>query len=332
MINNLYHKSFISLNDYDKDTIYDILNLAHALKAKRKEKRKGSSLDGKHIALLFEKNSTRTRCAFEAAIVEEGGIVSFINAKVSQFGKKESAEDSAKVLGCYYDAISFRGHSQQFAYDLAKHSGVPVYNALTDDDHPTQILADLMTIQEATPNKPLNELKIVYVGDTKNNMVHAWMSAAAKIGFHFVAYGPKELHPDYELVKELNSEAETHGGKIEISDDNNCLANADAIYTDVWVSMGENCDVAYKVALLRKYKVTTQMLEQTNNQNVIFMHCLPAFHNLETELAIEYANADIDICEVTDEVFRSANSVVFQQAENRLHTIKALLVATLCNE
>lgn len=331
MINNLYNKSFISLNDHNKDTIYDLLKLSYNLKKNRKQGVKGSSLNGKHIAILFEKNSTRTRCAFEAAIFEEGGAASFIDAKLSQFGKKESAEDSAKVLGCYYDAISFRGHSQQFAYDLAKYSGVPVYNALTDDDHPTQILADLMTIQETIPNKPLNTIKIVYVGDTRNNMVNAWMSAAAKIGFHFVAYGPKELHPNPITVEKLNTGAIIHGGKIEISDNIGSLKDADIIYTDVWVSMGEKCDVKAKSSLLKNYKVTSQMLERTDNSNIIFMHCLPAFHNLETEVAKDYYNNGIDICEVTDEVFRSANSVVFQQAENRLHTIKALLVATLDN-
>lgn len=329
MINSLHNKNFISLNDYEKDTIYALLKFSQQLKSKREQGLRGTSLNNKHIALLFEKNSTRTRGAFEAAIFEEGGVVSFIDAKLSQFGKKESVEDSAKILGCYYDAISYRGSSQQMAYDLAKYAGIPVYNALTNEDHPTQILADLLTLQEVLPHKPLHKLKITYVGDTKNNLVKAWMSAAAKIGFHFVAYGPKELHPDNIRVEKLNIEAMTNGGKIEITDDINFLNSSDVIYTDVWISMGEECDVKAKITLLKNYKVTSKMLQQTNNPDILFMHCLPAFHNFDTEMAKDHYNNGIDICEVTDEVFRSDNSIVFKQAENRLHTIKALLIATI---
>lgn len=326
---NLYHKSFISLHDYSSDTIYGLLDLALSLKTKRNNKIKGELLQGKNIAILFEKNSTRTRCAFEVAIAEEGGYSSFINSEFSQVSKKESAEDSAKILRCYYDAISFRGYSQQFAYDLVRHSGIPVYNALTDLEHPTQILADLMTIKEHISHKALNKIKIAYVGDTRNNVANAWIAAATKIGFNFIAIGPKELHPSPSKISELNSEATKNGGLINATENIDEIINADVIYTDCWVSMGEEAKTDERIKLLQKYQVTTEMLKKTKNDNVLFMHCLPAFHDLETEVAQDNYNKGLNICEVTDEVFRSRHSVVFQQAENRLHTIKALLVATL---
>jgi ornithine carbamoyltransferase len=330
MTTNLYGRSFLSLLDFSSTEVRHLLELAHALKLKRQQGRVGRSLQGKHLALVFEKASTRTRCAFEISMVEEGGYATYLDNSGSQFGKKESVEDSAKVLAAYYQAIAYRGFSQPSVVELARHAQIPVYNALTDEDHPTQILADLMTIEELLPHKPLSQVKVAYVGDTRNNLAKAWMYGCAIMGMHFVAYGPVPLHPQPELVATANSYAAKSGGSIEISDNISCLADVDIIYTDVWVSMGEEDQLLDRVNLLKEYQVTMPMLAKTQNPKVLFMHCLPAFHDRQTKFACEaYTRLGVDISEVTDEVFKSQHSVVFHQAENRLHSIKAILVATL---
>lgn len=327
---DLQNRSFLTLLDFSSAEINYLLDLAHQLKHKRKQGIRGNTLAGKNIALLFEKISTRTRCAFEVGVIEEGGYPSFIDVSSSQFGKKESVADSAKVLSAYYHAIEFRGYSQKTVEDLAKYSGIPVYNGLTDEDHPTQILADLMTIQELFPTKSLAEIKIVYVGDTRNNMANAWMYGCAKMGMHFIAYGPKELHPDPDAMTKALECAKLSGAIIEASDNPMCLDGADVIYTDVWVSMGEEAQIVSRAVLLQDYKITKQMLEQTKNPEVIFMHCLPAFHDTTTKFVQDaQTQFGVDVREVADEVFQSKHSAVFQQAENRLHSIKAILVATL---
>ncbi|HLX54736.1 MAG TPA: ornithine carbamoyltransferase [Aquella sp.] len=326
----LYGKSFLTLADFSEDEIYYLLNLAHELKHKRQKEIPGGLLQGKNVVLLFEKSSTRTRCAFETGIIEEGGHVTYLDTTSSQFGKKESVEDSAKVWASIYHAIGFRGFSQKTVYDLAKYSNIPVYNGLTDEDHPTQILADLMTIQEELPNKPLSKIKVVFVGDTRNNLSLAWMYGCSKLGMHFVAYGPEELHPNSNNLHIASKYAAQSGAVIEVTDDAECLKNADVIYTDTWVSMGEESQLVQRYELLKNYQVTMETLMKTNNPQVLFMHCLPAFHNMQTQFVKDaFSKYKIDITEVTDEVFNSKHSVVFKEAANRLHTIKAVLVATL---
>src|SRR5690554_3728604 len=245
-------------------------------------------------------------------------------------GKKESLEDTAKVLGRFFDGIEYRGYEQKVVEDLAKFSGVPVWNGLTDVDHPTQILADMLTIEEHVA-KPLNKVKVVFAGDIRNNMSYAWMYGCAKMGMHFVAFGPKELADqlDKEILEKVNEVALTTGAKIEISDSVDSVKGADVIYTDVWASMGEEAQIPERVKLLTPYKVTMDLLKATGNDDVIFMHCLPAFHDFNTKLAKEQMELGYDMREVTDEVFRSRYSIVFDEAENRLHTIKAVIVATI---
>jgi ornithine carbamoyltransferase len=243
-------------------------------------------------------------------------------------GKKESLEDSAKVLGRFYDGIEYRGFKQSVVEDLAKYSGVPVFNGLTDIDHPTQILADLLTIEEHIA-KPLNKVKVVFVGDTRNNMSYAWMYGCAKMGMNFVAFGPKELWPAEQTLEKIKAVANENGATITVTDKIKDLSGADVIYTDVWVSMGEEAQMEERVRLLKGYQVTMDMLKATGNSEVVFMHCLPAFHDLDTKVAKEASDRGLDISEVTDEVFRSRHSIVFDEAENRMHTIKAVMVATL---
>lgn len=326
---NLKGKSFLTLMDLSPLEIRYLLDLAHDLKAKKRAGIFNYMLKGKNIVLLFEKTSTRTRCAFEIAALEEGAHVTFLDSASSQVGKKESIEDTAKVLGRFYDGIEYRGYAQSVVEDLAKHSGVPVYNGLTDVDHPTQILADMLTIEEHI-FKPLHDIKVVFVGDIRNNMSLAWMYGCAKMGMHFVAYGPKELDPPAELVNKAKEVAKETGGTITISDSLSALKGADVIYTDVWVSMGEEALMKERVKQLSQYKVTMEMLNATQNPQVKFMHCLPAFHDFATKVAKQARDEQgLDIREVTDEVFRSKHSIVFDEAENRMHTIKAVLVATL---
>ena len=280
--------------------------------------------------LLFEKTSTRTRCSFEVACHDEGGHVTFLDAKSSQMGKKESLEDTAKVLGRFFDGIEYRGYEQSVVEDLAKYSGVPVWNGLTDVDHPTQILADMLTIEEHIA-KPLSKVKVIFCGDIRNNMSYAWMYGCAKMGMHYVAYGPDVLAQqlDQDIMKKVRTVADETGAVIEVSSDPACLKGADVIYTDIWASMGEEDQIEERVKLLSPYKVTMEMLEKTENPDVIFLHCLPSFHDFETDMAREQKEKGLDIREVTDEVFRSRHSKVFDEAENRMHTIKAVIVATM---
>jgi len=325
---NLKGRSFLTLMDFTKEEIRYLLDLSHDLKAKKKAGIFNKSLKNKNIVLLFEKTSTRTRCAFEVAAFDEGAHVTFLDSQSSQMGKKESLADTAKVLGRYYDGIEYRGFKQSVVEDLAKFSGVPVWNGLTDVDHPTQILADLMTIEEHIP-KPLNECKVVFCGDIRNNMAYAWMYGCAKMGMHFVAYGPEELKHDENILNMVNEIALESGGKIEICHDDSCLDKADALYSDVWASMGEESLIAERVKLLSPYRITKEMIDSTNNPDVIFMHCLPSFHDFETSTAKTQMDLGNDMREVTEEVFLSKNSKVFDEAENRMHTIKAVMVATI---
>jgi len=327
---NLKGRSFLTLMDFTPSEIRYLLDLAHDLKAKKRSGVCNQVLKGKTIVLLFEKTSTRTRCAFEVAAMEEGAGVTFLDSGSSQFGKKESLEDTAKVLGRFYDGIEYRGYDQKVVEDLAKYAGVPVWNGLTDVDHPTQILADLLTIEEHVA-KPLNKVKVVFSGDIRNNMSYAWMYGCAKMGMHYVAYGPAELADqlDQEVIAKVQEVAKETGAVIEVSSDPESLKGADVIYADVWASMGEEAEIPERVRLLTPFKVTEELMASTGNPDCLFMHCLPAFHDFETKMAKTQLEAGFDIREVTDEVFRSRNSVVFDEAENRMHTIKAVIVATI---
>lgn len=327
---NLKGRNFLTLMDFTADEILYMLELSATLKAKKKAGIYDRNLEGKNIVLLFEKTSTRTRCSFEVACSEEGGNVTYLDKDSSQIGKKESIEDSAKVLGRFFDGIEYRGYEQKIVEDLAKYSGAVVWNGLTDVDHPTQILADMLTIMEHS-KKPLKENKIVFCGDVRNNMSYAWMYGCAKLGMHFVAYGPDELIQgiDKDILDKVNKLAKETGAVIELSSGPDCLKGADVLYTDIWASMGEEEQIPARVKLLTPYKVTMEMLKETGNNDVLFLHCLPSFHDFETKMAKEQLELGYDIREVTDEVFRSKNSVVFDEAENRLHTIKAIMVATL---
>lgn len=327
---NLKNRSFLTLKDYSKEEIRYLLDMAHRLKKAKKNGRVGTALKGKNVVLLFEKTSTRTRCAFEVATLDEGGHVTFLSN--SQMGKKESLEDTAKVLGRMYDGIEFRGFEQKTVEDLAKYSGIPVWNGLTDVDHPTQTLADFMTIEEHL-NKPLEEVKFVFTGDIRNNVCYGLMYGAMKMGMHFVCLGPKDLQIDPEVLAYCQQEAQKSGGKIEVLDNvDEAVKDADVIYTDIWVSMGEDESLyETRVKMLSPYKVTTEMMKKTGKESTLFMHCLPSFHDFETEVAKAKHEQGIDIREVEDEVFRSSQSVVFDEAENRMHTIKAVMVATIGN-
>ena len=327
---NLKGRSFLTLMDLTPQEIRYLLDLGHDLKTKRRAGMGGSALKGKHIVLLFEKTSTRTRCSFEVAATQEGAHVTFLDAASSQMGKKESLEDSAKVLGRFFDGIEYRGYDQKVVEDLAKYSGVPVWNGLTDVDHPTQILADMMTIEEHCA-KPLKDVKVVFPGDVRNNMCYAWMYGCAKVGMHFVGLGPKELVSgvDQEVMRRVDQVARETGAAIEITSDQGTLAGADVIYGDIWASMGEEDLIPERTRLLTPYRVTEETLARTNNPNVLYLHCLPSFHDFETKLAKEWMDKGVDIREVDDQVFRGKHSVVFDEAENRMHSIKAVLVATI---
>ena len=323
---NLKGRSLLTLKDFTPDEIRYLLNLAADLKAKKRAGIRGDLLAGKNIVLLFEKTSTRTRCAFEVAAYDEGANVTFLSN--SQMGKKESLEDTAKVLGRFYDGIEFRGFKQETVELLAKHAGVPVWNGLTDLYHPTQVLADCLTIMENIA-KPLNKVKLVYVGDARNNMGNSLMIISAKLGIHFVGIAPKALFPEEGLVNEMRELAKVTGAKIEFSEDIAAVDGADAIYTDVWVSMGEEAQFEERIKLLTPYRVTMDMMKMTHNPDCIFLHCLPSFHDLETSVGREiYEKYGVAEQEVTDEVFRCPQSKVFDEAENRMHTIKAVMVAT----
>ena len=320
-------RNFLTLLDYTPDEIRALLKLAHQVKAEKKQGIFPKRMANKNVVLLFEKTSTRTRCAFETAAYDEGANVTFLSN--SQMGKKESLEDTAKVLGRFYDGIEFRGFKQETVELLAKYSGVPVWNGLTDLYHPTQVLADWMTIEEHV-KKPLHEVKFVYVGDARNNMGNSLMIGCAKMGMHFFGIAPKELFPSEELVNRMRELCKETGGKIELSDSIDAVEGADVIYTDVWVSMGEEAQFEERIRLLEPYRVTMDMLKKTGNPDVIFEHCLPSFHDLETSVGKDiYERFGLKEMEVSDEVFRSKHSVVFDEAENRMHTIKAVMVATM---
>ena len=328
---NLKGRNFLTLKHFTPDEIHYLLNLASDLKAKKRAGIKGNLLEGKNIVLLFEKTSTRTRCAFEVATMDEGGCVTFLGSNDSQMGKKESIEDTAKVLGRFYDGIEFRGFKQETVEALAKYSGVPVWNGLTDLYHPTQILADFLTVKEYVP-KPFNKVKFVYVGDARNNMGNSLMIGASKMGMEFWSIAPKKLWPSDSLVKEMKEVANDTGASINFSENVDDVKNADVIYTDVWVSMGEEAKFEERIKLLKPYQVNMDMIKKTNNPNVIFLHCLPSFHDLNTTTAVDvHEKFGIKEMEVTDEVFLSKYSRVFDEAENRMHTIKAVMVATIGN-
>ena len=327
---NLLGRNFLTLNEFTPQEINYLLELSLNLKRKKLAGIKGNLLDGKNIVLIFEKESTRTRCSFEVGAYDEGARVTYLSG--SHIGKKESIEDTAKVLGRFYDGIEFRGFAQETVEMLAKHAGVPVWNGLTDLYHPTQILADFLTIREHV-HKPLSKVKLVFVGDARNNMGNTLMMGAAKMGMHFVALAPKTLFTEPSFVKEAMAVAKETGAKIELSDDiATAVEGADAIYTDVWVSMGEEAKYEERIKLLKPYQVNMDMIKKTKNKEVIFLHCLPAFHDTETKVGKElYEKYGLKSLEVTDEVFRFPGSKVFDQAENRLHTIKAVMVATIGN-
>ena len=326
---NLKGRDFLTLKDFSTEEIEYLLNLSQNLKDKKRAGIKGDLLEGKNIVLLFEKASTRTRCAFEVACADEGGYVTFLGMADSQFGKKESVEDSAKVLSRFYDGIEFRGFSHKTVEDLAKYSDVPVWNGLTDKYHPTQILADFLTIKEYV-NKPLNKVKFVYVGDARNNMGNSLMIGACKMGMDFVALAPESLWPSEELVKEMEEVNKATGESIKLTKNINNILRTNIIYTNVWVSMGEEAMFEERIKILKPYQVNMGMLNKTGNKDIIFLHCLPSFHDLETTVAKDvFDKYGLKEMEVTDEVFRSKHSKVFDEAENRMHTIKAIMVATI---
>ncbi len=324
---NLRGRSLLTLKDFSAEEIRYLLDLSKELKMKKRSGLRGDLLSGKNIVLLFEKTSTRTRCAFEVAVYDEGGNVTFLTN--SQMGKKESIEDTAKVLGRFYDGIEFRGFEQETVETLAKYSGVPVWNGLTDLYHPTQVLADFLTAQEHIA-KPLNHMKMVFVGDARNNVANSLMLSAAKVGMDYTALAPKELFPAADMLSEAEAYGRESGSVIEVTDDMvKAVKDADIIYTDVWVSMGEEDKYEERIKQLKPYQVTMDMIRATGNPDVIFEHCLPSFHDLDTKVAQEiHEKYGLSEMEVTDEVFRSRHSVVFDEAENRMHTIKAIMVAT----
>ncbi len=326
---NLRNRNLITLKDFTPQEIKYLLDLARDLKNKKRAGIRGNLLEGKNIVLLFEKTSTRTRCAFEVAAFDEGANVTFLTN--SQMGKKESISDTAKVLGRYYDGIEFRGFKQETVDELAAHAGVPVWNGLTDLYHPTQILADFLTVMEHV-DKPLNKVKFVYVGDARNNMGNSLMIGAAKMGMDFVGLAPKELFPEDALVNEMRELCKETGGSITLTDNVDDVVGADVLYTDVWVSMGEEHLFEERINQLKDYQVNMEMVRKTGNNNVIFMHCLPAFHDRNTIIGEDiFQKFGIESMEVSDEVFNSKHSVVFDEAENRMHTIKAVMVSSIGN-
>ena len=328
---NLRNRSFLKLLDFTPQEIKYLLQLSFDLKHAKYAGTEQKKLLNKNIVLLFEKDSTRTRCSFEVAAYDQGAHVTYLGTTGSQMGKKESIKDTARVLGRLYDGIEYRGYAQQIVETLAEYSGVPVWNGLTTEFHPTQVLADLMTMMEHN-DKPLSKIAFCYLGDAKNNMGNSLMVGAAKMGMDFRAAAPKECQPDESLVKKCKEIAKSTGAKITITDDvAKAVKGVDFLYTDVWVSMGEPAEVWDKrIKLLKPYQVNSKVVELTGNPNVKFLHCLPAFHKRDTVVGEEiFQKYGIDSMEVTEEVFESERSIVFDEAENRIHTIKAVMVATL---
>lgn len=308
---NLKGRSFLTLKDFTPEEILYLLDLAADLKAKKKQGITGNSLKGKNIALIFEKPSTRTRCAFTVGAADEGGNPTYLAGNEIQLGHKESIEDTARVLGRMFDGIEFRGFKQEHVEALARYSGVPVWNGLTDEYHPTQILADLLTMREHFGY--LKGLKFVYLGDGRNNMANSLMIGCSKMGVDFAIVAPEALWPTKELIALCQGYAKESGSSITVTDDVNGVEGADVLYTDVWASMGEEDKAAERIAMLKPYQINQELMERTGKDTTIFMHCLPAVKGNE----------------VTEDVFESKASVVFDEAENRLHTIKAVMVATL---
>ena len=328
---NLRNRHFLTLLDYSPEEIRFLLDLSVSLKKAKYNGTETPRLKGKNIALIFEKSSTRTRCAFEVAARDQGAGVSYLGPSGSQIGHKESMKDTARVLGRMYDGIEYRGYGQEIVEELADNAGVPVWNGLTTEFHPTQILADFLTMMEHS-DKPLHQLKFCYLGDARNNMGNSLMVGAAKMGMDFRAAAPASVQPEEKLVNKCLEIAKSTGGNITITDDvAEAVKDADFLYTDVWVSMGEPEEVwNERISLLKPYQVNSKVIELTGNPKVKFLHCLPAFHNRETKVGEDiYQKFGLEAMEVTEEVFESKHSIVFDEAENRLHTIKAVLVATL---
>ena len=326
---NLKGRNFLTLKDFTTEEIIYLLDLAAELKAKKKRGVPVDTLRGKNIALIFEKTSTRTRCAFEVAAHDRGMGTTYLDPSGSQIGKKESIEDTARVLGRMFEGIEYRGYGQEIVEELARYAGVPVWNGLTNEDHPTQMLADMLTIREELGR--LKDVRLVYMGDARYNMGNALMIACSKLGMHFVACAPEKYFPAQELVAQCEEYAEQSGGTITLTE--NVVAatrDADVICTDVWVSMGEPDEVwEERIRELTPYKVTAKVMENAK-ESAIFLHCLPSFHDLKTKIGKDiYDKFGIEDMEVTDEVFRSPQSKVFEEAENRMHTIKAVIAATL---
>ncbi|HNQ83611.1 MAG TPA: ornithine carbamoyltransferase [Bacteroidales bacterium] len=328
---NLRNRSFLKLLDFTPQEIRFLLDLSAELKRSKYAGSEQQRLKGKNIVLLFEKDSTRTRCAFEVAAFDQGANVTYLGPSGSQMKKKESIKDTARVLGRMYDGIEYRGYGQDIVEELAKYSNVPVWNGLTNEFHPTQVLADLLTMMEHS-NKPLKEIAYCYLGDARNNMGNSLLVGAAKMGMDFRSIAPKEFQPAKELVDKCLEIAKETGARITVTDNvAEGVKGVDFVYTDVWVSMGEP-DSAWKerLALMLPYQVNSQLMAKTGNPDVKFLHCLPSFHSRETTVGEEiFQKFGVAEMEVTDEVFESPASIVFDQAENRLHTIKAVMVATL---
>ncbi|KZX76633.1 ornithine carbamoyltransferase [Oleiphilus sp. HI0009] len=328
---NIKNRSFLKLLDFTPREIRYMLDLSRDLKQAKYAGTEQPRLCGKNICLIFEKTSTRTRCAFETAAFDQGANVTYIGGG-SQMGHKESVKDTARVLGRMYDGIEFRGSRQKDVQDLADYSGVPVWNGLTDEWHPTQILADFLTMQEWGNGKPLSDMKFAYLGDARNNMGNSLMVGAAKMGMEISLVAPKEYWPKEWLIKECQAIAKETGAKINLTEDvAEGVEGADYLYADVWVSMGEPKEAwKERVGLMTPYQVNLDVINKTKNPNVKFMHCLPAFHNNETIVGAEIeAEYGLNGLEVNDDVFESPYNISFEQAENRLHTIKAVMVATL---
>jgi ornithine carbamoyltransferase len=328
---NLRNRNFLKLLDFKPEEIKFLLDLASELKKAKYTGTEQQRLKGKNIALIFEKASTRTRCAFEVAALDQGAHVSYLGPSGSQIGQKESMRDTARVLGRMYDGIEYRGYGQDIVEELGKYAGVPVWNGLTNEFHPTQILADFMTMLEHS-EKPLNKISFCYLGDARNNMGNSLMVGASKMGMDFRAAAPKECQPADSLVETCHAIAKETGAKITVTESvDEAVKGVDFLYTDVWVSMGEPDSVwEERIKLLRPYQINMDVIKKTGNPKVKFLHCLPAFHNRETKVGEEiYKRFGLDGMEVTEDVFESEHSIVFDEAENRLHTIKAVMVATL---
>jgi len=328
---NLKHRHFLTLLDFSQEEIRYLLDLSAALKKEKQEGVEEKSLQNKNIVLIFEKTSTRTRCAFEVAAYDQGAQVTYLDPTGSQIGAKESIKDTARVLGRMYDGIEYRGFGQNIVEQLAKYAGVPVWNGLTDEYHPTQILADFLTMEEHSA-KPLNEMSFCYMGDARNNMANSLMIGAAKMGMDVRLAASKNVQPEESLVAKCREIAKESGAKILITDAvEEAVKGVDFLYTDVWVSMGEPAEVwEERIKLLKPYQINMNVMKLTGNPDVKFMHCLPAFHNRDTKVGEQiFQQFGLEAMEVTNDVFESEASIVFDEAENRLHTIKAVMVATL---